>query len=125
MEDYAVIMAILNRNLSEGADEFPPVEEPERPQTPKLQDIRLQESKVDVESATGSNTAKRKVAAVVSATGTPQKSTVHVQMKFNFLFDGVVINLLLSKCANRKKKVINCNIYIFRTFFYAKTTKRA
>ncbi|XP_039957880.1 vacuolar protein sorting-associated protein 13 [Bactrocera tryoni] len=96
MEDYAVIMAILNRNLSEGADEFPPVEEPERPQTPKSPDLRAQDSKGDVESATGSSTAKRKVSAVVSATNTPQKSTVHVQMKFSFLFDGVVINLLLN-----------------------------
>lgn len=99
MEDYAVIMAILNRNLSEGADEFPPVEELERPQTPKMPDLRAQDSRGDVESAAGSNTAKRKTAAVVSATNTPQNSTVHVQMKFSFLFDGVVINLLLSKCA--------------------------
>ncbi|XP_036331860.1 vacuolar protein sorting-associated protein 13 [Rhagoletis pomonella] len=97
MEDYAVIMAILNRNLSEGADEFPPVEEPEQPPSPKpaLPDVRTQASKADVENV-GTVASKRKVLSAVNAFGSPQKNKIHVQMKFSFLFDGVVINLLLN-----------------------------
>ncbi|XP_054740711.1 intermembrane lipid transfer protein Vps13 [Anastrepha obliqua] len=96
MEDYAVIMAILNRNLSEGADEFPPVEEPDLPPSPKpAPELRPQVSRVDVET-TGALAAKRKVLAAVNAFDSPRKNKIHEQMKFSFLFDGVVINLLLN-----------------------------
>lgn len=123
MEDYAVVMAILNRNLSEGADEFPPVEEPEQPPSPKpaLPDIRSQAAKADVESI-GTVASKRKVLAAENALGAQQKSKIHVQMKFSFLFDGVIINLLLSKYSFASK--LNKKDLCIISLFHLQTTRK-
>ncbi|XP_067630378.1 intermembrane lipid transfer protein Vps13 [Eurosta solidaginis] len=109
MEDYAVIMAILNRNLNEGADEFPPVEEPEEP--PVSPTKLTAEARRSVSNKTNvelDNVAsKRKLMAAANAA--QKKEKIHEQMKFSFLFDGVIINLLL----NNEEGLARFGLYLF------------
>ncbi|XP_052841610.1 intermembrane lipid transfer protein Vps13 [Drosophila gunungcola] len=76
-DDYALVMMILNHNINEGLDEFPPNEEA----TPEpKQPTQRRSSRVD-----------RTPRAV---TASPKRDKIHESMKFNFQFDGVIINLM-------------------------------
>ncbi|XP_017837309.1 vacuolar protein sorting-associated protein 13 isoform X2 [Drosophila busckii] len=75
--DYALVMSILNRNLTEGQDEFPPDKD--------------------------FDAAKPAAAAVPSSTSIDSRPSSHAvsseakvyeTLKFNFQFDGVIINLM-------------------------------
>ncbi|KAM8714231.1 hypothetical protein ACLKA7_014379 [Drosophila subpalustris] len=79
MDDYALVMSILNRNLSEGNAEFPPEDAPvpDKPRPlPQSESIRRTRS-----TTTG------------SAIDKPVEK-VYEKLKFNFQFDGVIINLM-------------------------------
>lgn len=88
MPDYALVMAILNKNLTEGVDEFPPLEvdEPVHPQAPVATARAGEQYPVD------SNRWTTEHLMVTVTSG-----QIYDKMKFNFQFDGVVINLLEGK----------------------------
>lgn len=92
MADYALVMSILNKNLAEGADEFPPieVEEPVHTQAP-VAASRANELNFPVDSTRW--TTEHLATTVTSG-------QIYDTLKFNFQFDGVVINLLESKYSN-------------------------
>ncbi|KAH8307603.1 hypothetical protein KR044_004766 [Drosophila immigrans] len=78
MEDYALVMAILNHNLSEGNAELPDeVTAPEKPREASA-DSKRPQSAVD-----------RATVAIA-----PVVEKVYEKLKFNFQFDGVIINLM-------------------------------
>ncbi|KAH8275295.1 hypothetical protein KR026_004712 [Drosophila bipectinata] len=75
-DDYALVISVMNNNLSEGLAEFPPPEEiPPEP-------IKL--------SSERPSKASRPSRIVVQ----PKAQKVHESLKFNFQFDGVIINLM-------------------------------
>lgn len=88
MPDYALVMAILNKNLTEGVDEFPPLEvdEPVHTQAPVATARGVEQYPVD------SNRWTTEHLMVTVTSG-----QIYDKMKFNFQFDGVVINLLEGK----------------------------
>lgn len=76
MDDYALIMSIMNLNLNEGYAEFPPREIVERPQSRSVHQIGTQQE----------------VYTMAESVVEPQK--VCESLKMNFQFDGVIINLM-------------------------------
>ncbi|XP_062132408.1 intermembrane lipid transfer protein Vps13 isoform X1 [Drosophila sulfurigaster albostrigata] len=76
MDDYALVMSILNHNLSEGNAEFPP-EEVKAPEKP-------------LPEARRTRTTEDRVQSLI----TPVVEKVYEKLKFNFQFDGVTINLM-------------------------------
>ncbi|XP_017049520.1 vacuolar protein sorting-associated protein 13 [Drosophila ficusphila] len=76
-DDYALVMLILNRNLNEGLDEFPPSEEatPEPKYRFERRSSRVERTPKHIEA-------------------TPKREKIHEAIKFNFQFDGVIINLM-------------------------------
>ncbi|XP_016940577.3 intermembrane lipid transfer protein Vps13 [Drosophila suzukii] len=76
-DDYALVMNILNHNLNEGLDEFPPSEE-----APVEQKYRPERR----------NSYGERTPRTIEAT--PKREKIHESIKFNFQFDGVVINLM-------------------------------
>jgi len=78
MDDYALVMSILNRNLSEGNAEFPP------------EDTQVQDNKPRV---LPQSEIRRTRSTTASTTATPAEK-VYEKLKFNFQFDGVIINLM-------------------------------
>lgn len=93
MADYALVMAILNKNLAEGVDEFPPMEfeEPVQPQVQVVEAHRGSGLNFPVDS-TRWTTEHLMVAT--------RSGLIYDTLKFNFQFDGVVINLLEGKYSN-------------------------
>lgn len=79
MADYGLIMAILNKNLSEGASEFPPAQEPEQKEIP---------------SRSGTYSINPSRLSQLNSDTMHQSSKAYDKLKFNFQFDGVTINLL-------------------------------
>jgi len=73
-------MMILNHNLNEGLDEFPPSEE-----APVEQKYRPERR----------NSYGERTPRTIEAT--PKREKIHESIKFNFQFDGVVINLMEGK----------------------------
>ncbi|EDW71988.1 uncharacterized protein Dwil_GK10679 [Drosophila willistoni] len=79
-DDYALIMSILNRNLSEGLDEFPPIEKaPPKSPTRKTLDTR---------------STVRHLITRQSTLSLAKNKRINESLKFNFQFDGVIINLM-------------------------------
>ncbi|XP_017078120.1 vacuolar protein sorting-associated protein 13 [Drosophila eugracilis] len=77
-DDYALVMMILNRNLSEGLDEFPPSEEPPPEPTNRAESRR--------------HSHGERVSRTIEAI--PKREKIHESIKFNLQFDGVIINLM-------------------------------
>ncbi|XP_017019677.1 intermembrane lipid transfer protein Vps13-like [Drosophila kikkawai] len=77
--DYALVMLVMNYNLNEGLEEFPPSEEPPEKPKPKSSEKRLSMDRQARPSLT-----------------LPNEKIVEA-MKFNFQFDGVVISLMESE----------------------------
>ncbi|XP_030388188.1 vacuolar protein sorting-associated protein 13 [Scaptodrosophila lebanonensis] len=79
MDDYALVMSILNRNLNEGLDEFPPreVEPPKTPVKSSIEPDRLTRAR-----------------STYSAERPLVTEKTYETLKFNFQFDGVIINLM-------------------------------
>ncbi|XP_034479091.1 vacuolar protein sorting-associated protein 13 isoform X2 [Drosophila innubila] len=78
MDDYALVMSILNRNLSEGNAEFPP------------EDTQVQDNKP---RALPQSEIRRARSTTASTIAKPAEK-VYEKLKFNFQFDGVIINLM-------------------------------
>lgn len=79
-DDYALVMLVLNRNLNEGLEEFPPSEE--APQEAQVRPERR-------------NSRAGRLSRTVQVS--PIREKIHESIKFNFQFDGVVINLMEGK----------------------------
>ncbi|KAH8237095.1 hypothetical protein KR038_004232 [Drosophila bunnanda] len=79
-DDFALVMLVMNHNLTEGLDEFPPNEDAPIETKPKTPERRL--SRVDRQARSSLYPTKEKVVEAI---------------KFNFQFDGVVINLMESE----------------------------
>ncbi|EDW02215.1 vacuolar protein sorting-associated protein 13 [Drosophila grimshawi] len=77
MDDYALVMSILNRNLSEGQKEFPPP--PAAPQPAKPSQPAVSE--------------QRRTRTSPTTTVLPTEK-IYESLKFNVQFDGVIINLM-------------------------------
>lgn len=77
MDDYALIMSILNKNLNEGLAEFPPNE------------VEIKVPPSHIAQRTGTNAES---GASVQISDDPLK--VCESLKLNFQFDGVIINLM-------------------------------
>lgn len=82
MADYGLVMSILNKNLSEGAHEFPPV--PEERKVPE----------VPVRSGNYQTRNPSLIMAPSNMDNMPATSKAYDKLKFSFQFDGVTINLL-------------------------------
>lgn len=91
MHDYALVMAILNKNLTEGADEFPPLEVDE-PVPTQAAGAQAATARGGGEYQMDSNRWTTEHLMVTVTSG-----QIYDKMKFNFQFDGVVINLLEGK----------------------------
>ncbi|KMY92020.1 vacuolar protein sorting-associated protein 13 [Drosophila simulans] len=76
-DDYALVMLVLNRNLNEGLEEFPPSEE-----APQQAQVRPERR----------NSRAGRLSRTVQVS--PKREKIHESIKFNFQFDGVVINLM-------------------------------
>lgn len=77
MDDYALIMSIVQKNLTEGVDEFPPKE------------VEIREPPTQSARRTGTITG---TTTAVQISDDPLK--VCESLKLNFQFDGVIINLM-------------------------------
>lgn len=91
MKDHQLILSILNKNFAEGSDVYEPAEVEE-----------VSEEK-EVKSIESEATVKQ-----VSSTSCEPKS-VYEQIRFNFQFDGVIINLFM----NDKTPFAKFGIYFF------------
>ncbi|XP_017018537.1 intermembrane lipid transfer protein Vps13 [Drosophila kikkawai] len=78
-DDFALVMLVMNYNLSEGLDEFPPSEE--EPPKPKPRSPERRLSRVDRQTRSP----------------LPKSEKIVEAIKFNFQFDGVIINLMESE----------------------------
>lgn len=93
MDDYALIMSILNRNMNEGANEFPNIAAATPTTTPppvaKSPSISLPKSPVDSPAKKAVDQLKDKMRLKKL-----EQERISEQFKFNFQLDGVVINLM-------------------------------
>ncbi|KAL5288954.1 hypothetical protein ACFFRR_009268 [Megaselia abdita] len=80
MKDHQLILSILNKNLSEGADIYIPSEIEE-----------VSEEKDEVRSITEDLTTVKQVKETSA-----EPKTVFEQIRFNFQFDGAIINLFMN-----------------------------
>ncbi|XP_026840774.1 vacuolar protein sorting-associated protein 13 [Drosophila persimilis] len=80
-DDYALVMSILNRNLNEGVQEFPPRDDPPPTQPSPTRASVLAEGR-----------GTRKHSFLVTPMLKNEK--IYEVLKFNFQFDGVIINLM-------------------------------
>ncbi|XP_058986884.1 intermembrane lipid transfer protein Vps13 [Musca domestica] len=93
-DDYGLIMSILNRNMSEGANEFPNVAAAAPPPTPlaappKSPTSSIPKTPVDSPAKKAVDQFKEKMRLK-----SIEQERVCEQFKFNFQLDGVVINLM-------------------------------
>lgn len=87
MDDYALVMSILSRNLGEGVREFPP-REPAFIEKPSMASMYSE---------------SRPTQSARPSPILPEK--IFETLKFNFQFDGVVINLMEGKLAKANRFV--------------------
>ncbi|XP_034653735.1 vacuolar protein sorting-associated protein 13 [Drosophila subobscura] len=80
-DDYALVMSILNRNLNEGVQEFPPRDDPPPTQPSPTRASVLTD---------GRSTRKPSFQAPTLL----KNEKIYEVLKFNFQFDGVIINLM-------------------------------
>ncbi|XP_023292594.2 vacuolar protein sorting-associated protein 13 [Lucilia cuprina] len=85
MDDYALIMSILNRNMREGVNEFPTVVA-EPPQKPRISPPK---TPIDSPAKKAGDQFLEKMRAKVS-----HQEKISEQFKFNIQLDGVVLNLM-------------------------------
>lgn len=91
MDDYGLIMSILNRNMNEGANEFPNLAAApaSSSQTPKSPFASPQRTPQDSPAKKAVDQLKDKMRLKKI-----EREKISEQFKFNFQFDGVVINLM-------------------------------
>lgn len=85
MDDYALIMSILNRNMKEGLNEFPSVVAEPQPKP----NINVPKTPTDSPAKRGGEHSVEK-----SRTRVSQHEKISEQFKFNIQLDGVVLNLM-------------------------------
>lgn len=84
MDDYSLIMSILNRNMKEGLNEFPAVVTESHPKPGDVPKTPL-----DTPTRRGGDQGAEKLRPKV-----PHQDKVSEQFKFNIQLDGVVLNLM-------------------------------
>ena len=84
MDDYALIMSILNRNMKEGLNEFPAVVTESHPKPGVVPKTPL-----DSPARKGGDQSADKLRPKV-----PHQDKISEQFKFNIQLDGVVLNLM-------------------------------
>lgn len=101
MADYGLVMSILNKNLSEGSHEFPPV--PEERKVPE----------VPVRSGNYQTRNPSFIMAPSNMDNMPATSKAYDKLKFSFQFDGVTINLLEGNISHWTRTLASVTYYIY------------
>lgn len=90
-------MSILNKNLQEGADEFPPA----KVVTPQRSSLNQQVGSQHSQQSRSSSPSRRGTAAASKSKSQDSQSKLNSKLyerfKFNFKFDGVIVDLLLGE----------------------------
>lgn len=93
MKDHQLVLAILNKNLAEGSDVY---------QSHSIEEVS--EEKDEVKSIANDLDALKQVTKTIA-----EPKQVYEQIRFNFQFDGVIINLFM----NDKTPFAKFGIYFF------------
>lgn len=89
-DDYALLMSILNNNLSEGQNEFETV----AAKVSKPDEVVVEiHQKADVRQSTDGKSPRHKPSSAKSLQPTSDKQKIYEQFRFSFQFDGVIVNL--------------------------------